>query len=98
MDMGLLLTGKKSEMAGKEGEGCMEFLGVRERGVDGMGALEWDAMERKVRKEVEAKVNREKGLGDNGVRGSIETSPKKKRGRPTNVERERRALEAAAHS
>jgi hypothetical protein len=98
MDMGLLLTGKKSEMAGKEGEGCMEFLGVRERDVDGMGALEWDAMERKVRKEVEAKINSEKGLGDNGVRGSIETSPKKKRGRPTNVERERRALEAAAQS
>jgi hypothetical protein len=82
MDMGLLLTGKKSEMAGKEGEGCMEFLGVRERDVDGMGALEWDAVERKVRKEVEAKINREKGQSDKGVRASLETSPKKKRSRP----------------
>ncbi|KAH8726197.1 hypothetical protein GQ44DRAFT_758881 [Phaeosphaeriaceae sp. PMI808] len=37
LDMGLLLTGKKSE----RGEVCMEFVGVRERDVKGCAALEW---------------------------------------------------------
>ncbi|KAF2031729.1 hypothetical protein EK21DRAFT_87765 [Setomelanomma holmii] len=97
MDLSLLLTGMKSEVVGKDGDTCMEFLGVRERDVDGVGPVKWDAMETKARKESEAKQMADKKAAAVDAVNS-EASPKKKRGRPTNAERERRALEAAAQT
>ncbi|KAH7072650.1 hypothetical protein BKA63DRAFT_492020 [Paraphoma chrysanthemicola] len=96
MDLGLLLTGKKSERAGKEGAVIMEFLGVKEKDFDGVGAVKWNAAEEKVREEIEMMRASEKGLRGNGTQADVDVSPKKKRGRPTNVERERRAQEAAS--
>ncbi|KAH7069482.1 hypothetical protein FB567DRAFT_224928 [Paraphoma chrysanthemicola] len=96
MDLGLLLTGRKSERAGKEGSVCMEFLGVKEKGSDGAGAVKWNVAEEKVKKEIQATRASEKELGGNGTQAGADMTPKKKRGRPTNVERERRAQEAAS--
>jgi len=89
VDMGLLLTGKKSEMG--SGDVSMEFVGVREVDARGEGAVKWPA---EVKKNVgggEGKNSKAEEKGD----GGDGTPVKKKRGRPTNEERERRALEAA---
>ncbi|KAF2832321.1 hypothetical protein CC86DRAFT_462642 [Ophiobolus disseminans] len=84
VDMGLLLTGKKSAVGG-EGDVCMEFLGVRERDAKGGGAVKWPGAGAEELGEV---VDVKKSAG------GVEESPsKKKRGRPSNKELERRARE-----
>jgi hypothetical protein len=99
-DLGLLLRGKKTDM-GKSagGDVGMEFLGVREKDTRGGQAVRW-ADNITVAGERDGKVNTEghdvqvPKTAENGV---VEVSPgKKKRGRPSNVELARRAVEKDA--
>lgn len=103
MDLGLLLTGRRSERAGggKGGDGVvMEFYGVKEKDGKGNGAVEWNTVEEKIRKKYEAeRVKKETGKGAGVMRkvevstGVEDTPTPKKRGRPSKADLERRAME-----
>jgi hypothetical protein len=93
VDLSLLLRGKALDFgsAAEEGVG-MEFLGVRERDVQGRGKVEWGALWENVmrQRKRDAKVVEEVEERKEEV--------KKKRGRPSNVELARRAKEKEKES
>ncbi|KAH7402119.1 hypothetical protein DE146DRAFT_652461 [Phaeosphaeria sp. MPI-PUGE-AT-0046c] len=96
MDLGLLLTGKKSERGDGTGEGvCMEFMGVKVKDAQGDEAVKWGVLEEEVKKNAAAHGADRKGglrgkVGMGTSTGAEDTPTKKKRGRPSKAELERR--------
>lgn len=79
VDIGLLLTGKKSEFGR---DVCMEFVGVREKDVKTEEAVRWPLVEEEEKKRTAVEQAKK-----------TEETPRKKRGRPSNADLERRAKE-----
>jgi hypothetical protein len=87
VDLNLLLQGKALDFGSTEDGVGMEFLGVRERDVEGRGKVEWGAMWESVMRQ----RKRDEKVGEE-VEERKEVL-KKKRGRPSKVELARRAKE-----
>lgn len=98
MDLGLLLTGKKSERQdGKGEEVIMEFMGVKEKDAQGDEAVKWIALEEEVKKKAARKRGDKQATSKAKVHLGTPTGtqdrPTKKRGRPSKAELERRMME-----
>lgn len=94
VDLALLLTGKKTDV---NEDVCMEFVGIKQRNAGSSGAVNWGTLKASVNATRKAKEMRKERADQERAEkeklAMVESSPKKKRGRPTNAEITKRTLE-----